>query len=457
MLVDAHSVLRLRVVAFLSLAALIAGSLASPAAAATSGSDPRDLTAVGNTLYFTAQGGGGRELWRSNGTEAGTVRVKDIRPGPTGSSPEDLVDVAGTLYFVADNGSGRAIWKSDGSSAGTVLVVQHPTAYLYGLHAFIGRLFFVSSTDAGHELWKTDGSPGGEQLVAPIAAGYQYIDLIENAGDGLYLMRSGDTDDGQLWKTSGFLGGTRLLKTLSKSAFAPMTGVGNRLFFLKAVGSTGHFPTPATVWRSNGTPEGTRHIKDLVPGDWDYAFNVIDAGGTAFFHTPGAIWRSNGSRAGTQIVATDFGAASPSYQHQPTYVDGVVFFTVVSNGQGYLWKSDLTSSGTEQVSDAEPFRCLTQPFQGCPGRQSANSVGLGGALLYSSHGPGAGVELWRSDGTGTGTHQVIDILPGWKSANPGELTPLGGFLYFTVNDGTHGRELWRSNGTDNGTWMVRNL
>ena len=49
-----------------------------PATAAS----PSSLTGVGGTLFFTADDGThGRELWKSDGTEAGTVLVKDIDPG----------------------------------------------------------------------------------------------------------------------------------------------------------------------------------------------------------------------------------------------------------------------------------------------------------------------------------------------------------------------------------------
>jgi ELWxxDGT repeat protein len=44
---------------------------------------------VGGKLFFTAGDGvHGRELWTSDGTEAGTVLVKDIKPGKrTGPLP----------------------------------------------------------------------------------------------------------------------------------------------------------------------------------------------------------------------------------------------------------------------------------------------------------------------------------------------------------------------------------
>ncbi|MCW5203024.1 hypothetical protein VU12_08800, partial [Desulfobulbus sp. US4] len=53
----------------------------------------------------------GRELWKSDGTEAGTVIVKDIYAGLTGSNPNYLTVVDGRLYFSADNGAnGRELW-----------------------------------------------------------------------------------------------------------------------------------------------------------------------------------------------------------------------------------------------------------------------------------------------------------------------------------------------------------
>jgi ELWxxDGT repeat protein len=55
------------------------------------------------------------QLWRSDGTEAGTFMVKDIMPGPDWSHPGSLTDVGGTLYFVATDGShGYELWRSDG-------------------------------------------------------------------------------------------------------------------------------------------------------------------------------------------------------------------------------------------------------------------------------------------------------------------------------------------------------
>ncbi len=72
--------------------------------------------AIGNTVYFSALSKGYRGLWKSDGTAAGTVLVKEI-------SPTELTNVNGTLFFAATDGAtGRELWKSDGTTAGTIRV-----------------------------------------------------------------------------------------------------------------------------------------------------------------------------------------------------------------------------------------------------------------------------------------------------------------------------------------------
>jgi len=90
----------------------------------STGSGIANAVDVGGILYFAANDGShGSELWRSDGTAAGTYIVKDIKNGSAGSSPAYLTNVNGMLFFVADDGIHDAeLWKSDGTEAGTVLV-----------------------------------------------------------------------------------------------------------------------------------------------------------------------------------------------------------------------------------------------------------------------------------------------------------------------------------------------
>src|SRR5262249_60144077 len=89
----------------------------------------------GTAVFRGGDGVTGRELWKSDGTAAGTVLVKDIRPGPDYGYPENLTGVGRTLFFTANDGvNGQELWKSDGTEAGTVLVkdINPGSAFGYG-------------------------------------------------------------------------------------------------------------------------------------------------------------------------------------------------------------------------------------------------------------------------------------------------------------------------------------
>src|SRR5207244_4183117 len=75
------------------------------------------LVAVDNTLYFAANDGThGNQLWKSDGTKAGTVMVTDINPGNGGCSPTNLTNVGGILYFEAKpSGAAYDLYETDGT------------------------------------------------------------------------------------------------------------------------------------------------------------------------------------------------------------------------------------------------------------------------------------------------------------------------------------------------------
>ena len=76
--------------------------------------------------------------------------------------------------------------------------------------------------------------------------------------------------------------------------------------------------------------------------------------------------------------------------------------------------------------------------------------------------PGSGstndIELWKSDGTTSGTVLVKDINPGTSDgSDPRDFIEINGVLYFTAYTATHGRELWKTDGTSAGTEMVHDI
>ncbi len=116
---------------------------------------------MNGTLYFRANdGANGTELWKSDGTSAGTVLVRNISPGASGAFPNYLTNVNGTLYFLADDGTnGSELWKSDGTSAGTAQVrdinpgdYSASARYLTNVN---GTLYFTAHDgSSGSELWE---------------------------------------------------------------------------------------------------------------------------------------------------------------------------------------------------------------------------------------------------------------------------------------------------------------
>jgi ELWxxDGT repeat protein len=220
--------------------------------AGSAGSEPRSLTNVAGTLYFTANDGvTGHELWKSDGTAAGTVMVKDINAGSSGSIPNYpdaryLANVGGTLYFSANDGaSGRELWKSDGTAAGTVLVKDinagSGSSNPYSFTNFGGMLFFGATDGAsGRELWKSDGTMVGTVLVKDINAGSGGADprYFANVGGTLYFSANDGASGYELWKSDGTAAGTVLAEDLTgdgSSSFPTPFEAGGRLF---VVGTT---------------------------------------------------------------------------------------------------------------------------------------------------------------------------------------------------------------------------
>lgn len=400
------------------------------------------LTNVSGTLFFSATDGvHGNELWKSDGTTAGTVLVKDIlvRDSVTGSidsNPRSLTNVNGTLFFTAFDGDPGAwnLWKSDGTESGTVLMKPVVEVSAVSLIDVNGTLFFTGQeVEHGSELWKSDGTAGGTVLVKDIRSGAADSGIrgLTNVNGTLffsavYSTAQGSVGSWELWKSDGTTAGTVLVKDIvpgpASSQPLNLTNVNGTLFFSA---NDGNGPG---LWKSDGTEGGTVLVKRINAVD-----QFVNVNGKLFFklNDPVAgleLGISDGTESGTRLVKDILpGLQSPSL-NELTNVNGTLFFT--ANGGNELWKSDGTEGGTVKLKTIFA-QALTD---------------VNGTLFFSGNGSGVGWELWRSDGTELGTTLVKDILPGSGGSNPLHLTNVNGTLFFEADTfglvPDQGRELW---------------
>lgn len=248
------------------------------------------LTQIGNTLFFSASDGRadlgfhGTELWKSDGTTAGTVMVKDINPGIgsddqlAGSTPTDLIDYNGILYFRANGARENSeVWRSDGTEAGTYLLKEVNTIP-NGFGTTMGSapndftilngflLWSATNTSNGFELWKTDGTEAGTVMVKDInPAGGSAPNRLRVMGNNVYFAASDVGTGRELWKSDGTAAGTVLVKDIwqgpSDSYPWCHSVISNRLYFGAEDGTNG-----VEMWVTDGTEAGTHMVQDLAPG-----------------------------------------------------------------------------------------------------------------------------------------------------------------------------------------------
>ena len=376
-----------------------------------SSSSPSDLVAVGSTLFFaTSSQATGRELWKSNGTAASTVLVKDIAPGSyegygNDSSPRGLTAVGSTLFFTANDGStGRELWKSTGTAASTVLVKDiHPGndysySYADSLTAVGSTLFFTADDGInGRELWKSTGTAASTVLVKDIAPAnsYEYPQELTAIGNKLFFTAQDNTAGRELWKSTGTSAGTVMVKDIDPGSYEGY-GSSSHPYQLTTLGTTLFFTADDSVngrelWKSSGTAASTTLVKDIYAGDNQYSDrapgSLTAVGNTLFFSaddgtTGYELWKSTGTAATTELVKDIKLDTYDSIPRELTAVGNRLFFTARDGVHGNeLWTSDGTAANTTLVSDI---------IAGTRDSNPDSLIDLGGALLFFADRPAPG-------------------------------------------------------------------
>lgn len=438
---------------------------------APGGSDsvPQNLFVFGDQLLFAAtdRGNTGLELWKSDGTQDGTVLVKEIFPGLFGGVPQKFTPLGGRVIMVANDGlRGVELWQTGGTEVTTLLVKDiRPGARDSLPEAFtaIGDILVFTADDGtlGRELWSTDGTEDGTELVKDIRPGVRSAELRDLTVLGELVIFS--ANDGilgrELWKSDGTERGTELIKDIRLGASSgnpeELVQIGGKVFFTAANGILGR-----ELWTTDGTEDGTVLVADIFPGfRGSDAVNLTPFGDRLLFSADDGTngrepWISDGSEQGTELIKDIRDGRGDSDPVQFVPLDESRFLFVANDGENgeELWVSDGRERGTELLEDIAA---------GLDDAEILNLTAVGTFALFRADDGRIGRELWKSDGTSRGTVLVRDINTRNnaldKSSEPQGFVLADGAIFFTANDGRNGLEVWRTDGSEDGTVLIEDI
>lgn len=471
-------------------------------------SSPLLQARLGDWLYFSATDSlHGEELWRTDGTAAGTQLVADICPGRCSSHPRNITAGAGRLFFSVElELLGREPWSSDGTAAGTHALGDLCPGSCWSVYATpdqrpvtLGNvtLFVAGDLVAGRELWRTDGTPAGTRRVADVWPGSNGSDpatLTAFAGRAYFAARE-PAHGVELWSSDGTAAGTRLVNDFANGPFGSQVAVLGAIERGLLLIETSNFATdlwvvdPAgqlrplgdvpchadcaeievedmgdwmalssgnALWRTDLTPTGTLRLLALPIGLDSGPHDLTRAGGRVFFRgDTSGLWVSDGTAAGTRIVHS-LGlpnGASTGPLALTALGDGVAFVASTSARGAELWISDGTEAGTRLVDlAADSATSLPAPYDAIP----QTLAELGGRVLFPAFNAETGRELWISDASATAAHLLADIHRD-AGSNPAGLAAWHGRLHFSAQRDGSGFDAWTSDGTAAGTALLRDL
>lgn len=370
--------------------------------------------------------------------------VRDLNPGPSGSSPV-FQELAGSAFILTRDPT-VSLWRSDGSDAGTVLVTSEAAGTLpaSGLVPAAGRLFWVEGlTSPPYYTYPTwlMATVGTAARTGPVAfpPGLSSTNVTELVGALRQVFFETWVEGGgpAVARADGTVIGTRLL-----AEFPPATLGSISAFHESAAWLVGPSGSAFQLWMSDGTPEGTRLVKQLTSRYPPYCDTSIRRLGRSlvFLADDGSsgcsIWVSDGTTAGTRPVRLIGPGGIEMFPIASSR--GILYFTVGQN----LWRTDGTTAGTYVLKSGIGWYPL--------------AIGTREGAYFSVTGDGPTEQLWFTDGTVAGTALMHDFATPYFTAMLLSLSNVNGRLLAISSSAVAppGFDSWTSDGTPAGTTSV---
>jgi trimeric autotransporter adhesin len=475
---------------------------------------PDNFQEFNGNLYFTATTPQtGQELWKTDGTGAGSSMVKDINLGINSSISSNLLPFKGKLYFIATDGlvSGYQLWETDGTAVGTKRVTNGPSIYTNKLVATASGIFFLVAVNATATLqvWVSDGTAPGTKLVRGDMTLLNSAENLTVVGDNVFFsLPEPGTNDSRVWRSDGTPEGTFAVSdVLYGNGAGPggsqhptqFTVFNGELYFLSR-GETLSYDNG--IIKSDGTSAGTVPVASLYPGyliDYDAAlvhngrlyFSLFEADQNHYM-----IWSTQGTDATTRLEYNYYSDAyfAPSNM---VVVGNNIYFTS-GNAEGGMSLVRFNPA-TQTATDVKTLKTsVIRPFIFSQSAYADNRITVVGNNLYiglyddlyryrnqemwvsdgTTDGtfaiPNTGIlsatkfgtqlyfsgtrenetELYTSDGTIAGTKLVKNINPSEGPPSIHDLCVLNDVTLFAALDPDHGVELWKTDGTPGGTSVL---
>jgi trimeric autotransporter adhesin len=247
----------------------------------------------------------------------------------------------------------------------------------------------------------------------------------------------------ELWQTDGTPSGTKLLFDIAKEEYQSSKAtnfltLNNRAIFNVSLNQN----YDNVLISSNGTEKGTAALKlgdNLLSPDYLIQtpnFLFI----TTTLSTGVAIVKSDGTDTGTSIFSMM--ASDRSIIEKPVFLNGLLFYITRTSNELYeLWRSDGTSSGTFVVKSG-PI------YNGIASMTTTNNL-----VYFWARDQNEGFLLWSTDGSLDNTKFVKDFDQGQNNSYSTTMGKLGNYLFVYIETWT-GVQLWRTDGTALGTVLI---
>jgi ELWxxDGT repeat protein len=349
-----------------------------------------------------------------------------------------MTEFNGKIYFRAGSGSPNDIelWESDGTEAGTILLKNiHPSGSSepFGFIEYNGYLYFAAKDDLSGGLWRTDGTVAGTEKVSAVNVYTHTMPKIFNEYDGkLYFMADYPGHAYKLWVTNGTTAGTFQLST----AGAPeqFTVYNGKLYFKATDGSN-----DTELWESDGTEANTHIVKNINPtgssGPWSFClFNNL-----LFFSAYDGVngtelWRSDGTEAGTFMYGEIESGFADSWPDVLTVYNNTLYFVAYSSLYGEeIWTIDGINAPTL-------FADINTTGPSNPG----NLIVSHNKLYFVANDDSNGYELWYTDGNPSNIVKIMpSIAPEFSPCFASEFYEMNGVLYFPAAYTSDGLQLYK--------------